>query len=498
MAFGNGAGGISKTVTSKFSGLSSIVDMEMGDFTGNGYIGLLVLDSNGDVAIISGSANGPDVSQTQIIPASDGGDFRVDGIAAGGDFNGDGKDDFVVYGRSLPFFIPVIVVMTSTSSSFQATEDMTLPVSGLTFDVSSNAIAIGDLNNDGKLDLFINFGTGESNGFADSVAYGHGDGTFGTSIVLGGNSINVPDLSFPVPGNGGPVALADINGDGFLDAVTSDYDGTEMSNVYVFQQTGVATWVGLDDRSASADSPALSANGPDSGRSFFIPQISLVDINGDGKPDITLVESPVNDNGNNEGQILNYLNLGNDSRGIAQFDDKTNDYAFTFLGVGARPNSLAVGDFDKNGQNDLVIGENAYQNGGYWFVTNTSKTILTQVALGNVEAGNQYQVNFSNVQQGTISGIVYRDTNGDSQFGAGGHGHGRSDRLHRPQWQRSTRSGRPGHHHQRPGALQLPGDPGRHDWTGPPDPHQPAESCHDSSQRLLLLAGFPRQHPADL
>src|SRR5262249_37910514 len=153
-------------------------------------------------------------------------------------------------------------------------------------------------------------------------------------------------------------ALADLNDDGILDAVTSDFNASDntTSNLYVLQQTSVATWVGLDGGFASTSSPGLSVNASFTGRSFIIPQIGIADVHGDGKPDLILAEDPTT---GGTGQTLTYFNLGKDSVGIAQFSS-TDQKDFLFTGLpdlsnsspGGSPNSLALGDFTNDGQVD--------------------------------------------------------------------------------------------------------------------------------------------------
>ena len=107
---------------------------------------------------------------------------------------------------------------------------------------------------------------------------------------------------------------------------------------------------------------------------------------------------------------------------VAQFNTSQNNYKFKLLALGSQPNSLAVGDFDGNGNLDLLIGESSSGGGGYWLVKNTSKTVLTQVPVNNAVADGQYTVNFLNLQLASVSGMVYQNPSGQPRLGAGSKG----------------------------------------------------------------------------
>jgi hypothetical protein len=263
------------------------------------------------------------------------------------------------------------------------------------------------LNNDGNLDLFLNF---DPSGVGAWIAYGHGDGTFGNN---GG-----PDLYIPTPVDRGPVALGYLTGNGILDAVISDYNPSNglTSNIYVLQQTSVADWVGLDGKFASTSSPGLSVNGPYTGRTFSIGQIAIGDINGDGNPDITLVEDPT-DNG--YGQTLTYFNQGT-TNGLAGFNTNTGSFYFALLANGAKPDSMTLGDYNNDGQIDILLGDGTYNGGGVWLLTNQSQVVADPTL--NVQANGQYTVNFANLQLGQVAGVAFADSARDGRRQPGAPG----------------------------------------------------------------------------
>jgi FG-GAP-like repeat/FG-GAP repeat len=115
-------------------------------------------------------------------------------------------------------------------------EDRCLPSFGpaLSFPtgIEPRAVALGDFNGDGKLDLAVadHFGTTRPGGPVDgtlSVLPGNGDGTFG------------PAVSYPSVTHPNDVAVGDLNGDGKLDIVVANEGGT----VSVFLGKGDGTFL---------------------------------------------------------------------------------------------------------------------------------------------------------------------------------------------------------------------------------------------------------------
>lgn len=128
-----------------------------------------------------------------------------------GDFNGDGKLDFAVLGYTgagTPGSFStweLDVFLGNGDGTFREVPAQTFPA--LTSAGPQQLIA-GDFNHDGKLDLLIGNNTNE--GWVDSgddldLALGNGDGTFQTPTTLFAHF--------------GPVAVADVNHDGYLDLV---------------------------------------------------------------------------------------------------------------------------------------------------------------------------------------------------------------------------------------------------------------------------------------
>jgi probable HAF family extracellular repeat protein len=160
----------------------------------------LFVGGNGNSAVLLGNGDGtfrpPVTISTGII-----------GIAFGvaiGDVNNDGHPDLVATN-----FIDntVGVLLGNGDGTFQ--QAMEYPVGAGGCCAYPEAVALGDFNHDGKLDLAVgDFGDNSLN-----VLLGNGDGTFQPAVVyFGGIGI-------------GSLQAVDLNGDGILDLVATSFNG---------------------------------------------------------------------------------------------------------------------------------------------------------------------------------------------------------------------------------------------------------------------------------
>ncbi|MGC9946157.1 MAG: FG-GAP-like repeat-containing protein, partial [Bryobacteraceae bacterium] len=177
------------------------IGIAVGDFTGNGVADVVTSNSGfgaNSVSILLGTGSGafkPFVNYAS-------GFFPLWTAAA--DFNGDGKLDLAVADYDnveLGFAFPsqVSILLGNGDGTFQ---------SPIIYDVGEGAqwIAAGDFNQDGKQDLAVVNGYGNT----VSILLGNGDGTF------------QPQVSYAVGAEPFSVAVADFNGDGTPDLAVSN------------------------------------------------------------------------------------------------------------------------------------------------------------------------------------------------------------------------------------------------------------------------------------
>ncbi len=271
----------------------------VGDFNGDGKLDLVVANADDDtVSVLLGNADGtlqsPQINAVGNLP----------GATAVGDFNGDGKLDLAVANADDD---TVSVLLGIGDGTFQAPQIFGaggLP--NLYNSSSSAAIAVGDFNGDGKLDLAVaNGGDG-----AVSVLLGIGDGTFQAPMSYAAGK-------YPF-GNLDAITVGDFNGDDKLDlAVADGGSGT------------VSVLLGNGDGSFQSQQTFSVGSGPGA--------IAVGDFNGDDKLDLAVA-----DGGSSTVSVL----LGN---GDGSFQSQQ-----TFS-VGSGPGAIAVGDFNGDDKLDLAV-----------------------------------------------------------------------------------------------------------------------------------------------
>lgn len=299
----------------------------------------------------------------------------------GGDFNNDGKMDFIVASGST-----VYVLAGNGDGTFAPAYGSAGPANSVI-----NGIHVADINQDGKLDLIINgkigtkgfvatmLGNGDksfqepvvSNYSGAASAYTvvgdfNGDGVLDVALIWAGGvktMLGNSNGTFQAPVNtyfstyvgGDGIATADFNGDGKLDLAITASDPSSTTG-YRF----VGLLMGNGDGTFQDISPVAG-----SGASYVGSITAAIgDFNGDGKLDIATgiqTAGPVI-------QGLINLSLGN--------GDGTFSIGASVPNVPVVTSPLLVGDFNADGNLDLATG-------GYFYYGQGNGTFPTSIGSAN-------------------------------------------------------------------------------------------------------------------
>jgi len=244
------------------------------------------------------------------------------GAVAVGDFNGDGNLDVASFLSD-----NVNVLLGDGKGNFNL-------ASSSTVGHQPSSVVVSDFNGDGKLDLAI------ANWW---------DGTL--SILLGDGAGNFNLVSSPAVGNfPKSVAVGDFNGDGKLDlAVATPGDNT--ISILLGDGTGNFTLT---------SSPATDGAG----------SVAVGDFNADGNLDLAVT------------------NLGTDTVSILVGDGTGNFTLGASPAVGSTPTSVAVGDFNGDGNLDLAVANYCHLDvtrAGYCVALPSTVSILLGDGRGNFD-----------------------------------------------------------------------------------------------------------------
>ncbi|HEX3745061.1 MAG TPA: FG-GAP-like repeat-containing protein [Bryobacteraceae bacterium] len=303
-----------------------------GDFNGDGKADIAVANFNdGTVTVLLGDGAGA-------FTASTGSPFQVGKQPGGvviGDFNDDGVQDLATANNGDG---TTTVLLGDGAGAFTAASGSPFPAG-----TSAKALAVGDFNADGVQDLAIAdeaFAAGTA-----TVLLGNGGGGF---TAASGSPFSAGFLP-------GSLAVGDFNRDGFPDLAAPSL---VFNNVAVLLGTRTGAFT--------------SATGSPFGSGSTPLAVAVGDFNGDGFPDIAVANS-------GGGSVT--LLFGNGIGGFTQALGSP-------FPAGSGASALAVGDFNKDGIEDLAI---ANASGGNVTVllggTISTTSVLTTSAASTIFVG---------------------------------------------------------------------------------------------------------------
>jgi hypothetical protein len=339
-------------------------DLKVCDFDGDGKPDLIVLryDEPSFSVFKNTSSNGI-ISFDPKVDFSAGSQYEYPDIIIINDFDGDGKPDVALSDG----YDSIVSVFRNIS-----TPGVIAFAPGVVFFVGSHIyeMASGDLDKDGKPDLVFN-------------------SNYNDNLMVLRNVSSAGNISFAPPQHietvgFGAISICDMDGDGKPDITIAN---NEASNVSIFLNTSTSGSISFDSGHTFP-----SGGWPNS--------ISTSDLDGDGKPDIITG----NDNPSSYSILRNISSVGN-----VAFSSKV-DYPVSEI------YSFSVGDVDGNGKPDMVLVNYPYNYVSVYINTSVPGNISfapnvnfntginpAHLAIADLDGDGKPDLAISNILDSTIS-----------------------------------------------------------------------------------------------
>ncbi len=360
-------------------GTSDIAVGAAGDDNGgddSGAVHILFMNDDGSVnntiEINSSTANGPDLSQTDIFGSS---------IANIGDLNGDGTSDIAVgatgddHGGDDSGAVHILF-MNDDGSVEQTVEinDSTANGPELSDDdfFGSSIANIGDLNGDGTSDIVVG-ATGDDDGGdnrgAIHILLMNDDGSVDQTVEINDSTANGPELSDGDFFGSSIANIGDLDNNGTsdiaVDAQGNDDGGDNRGAIHIlFMNDDGSVEQTIEINDSTEPGPVLSDN------DIFGSSIANIgDLDNNGTSDIAVGAIDDDHGGPSSGAIhIIYLSTAVSHSGAIEQTIEIN--SSTANGPDLSQNDIFgssianIGDLDNNGTSDIAVGAPSDDNGG--------------------------------------------------------------------------------------------------------------------------------------
>jgi hypothetical protein len=338
----------------------------MADVNGDGRPDLIVVNNSDATLSVMLNTTAPGASTASFATQQTFATGSLPNSVAAADFNGDGKPDLVVANVSTK----TVSVLLNTTAPGATTPSFAVQQTFATGN-SPNSVAAADINGDGKPDVIVANGAGNTvSVLLNTTAPGAATPSFAAQVKFGTGA--------------GPdgLAVADINGDGRPDLIVANGGGnTPGSTVSVLFNTSLEPTTTFDIKSFAIRQTFATGNAPGS--------VAAADLNGDGEPDL-IVPNELDDT---VSVLLNTTVPGATTSSFA---------AQQTFSVGNFPDSVTAADVNGDGLPDLIVANSN---------DNTVSVLLNTTAPGATTFSFATQQTFATGS--SPNSVTAADVNGD-------------------------------------------------------------------------------------